>query len=175
MVINPIEPGQLYGNVLKARILWRDSVHVIEACEHAASESDFRTYWFCSIAMLRAIGHVLKKYDARDNPKAATVVESLWLRWESDPQSRACFFDFLETERNQSLKEYEFAFYSGGHMLPIVVNPHEAGVISELSVDIYRPIELGPYAGMDARDVLKEIHEWWDTQLTEVESTIECT
>ncbi len=161
-------------DALKARVIWRDSDEVIQACEHAASEPEFRTYWFCSIAMLR-IGHVLQKYDASDDPMVSRIVAELWSQWKSDPESRQIFFDFLETERNQSLKEYEFSFYSGGHMVPVMVDTHEMAVVGELATDIYRPIESGPYAGVDARDVLTEVREWWDRQLRRVESCIQRT
>ena len=167
--------AQSSGDVLKARVLWRDSAEVIQACEHATDEPTFRTYWFCSIAMLRAVGHVLQKYDARSDSRVTTMVAELWSRWRSEPESRRIFFDFLETERNQSLKEYEFSFYSGNHTVPVVVHAHELAVFGELATDIYRPIESGPYAGVDARDVLTEVREWWDKQLQQVELCIQRT
>lgn len=69
---------------------------------------DWKLFWVAGIALLRAIGHVLAKSDAIVSPKHKVEVNKLWEEWKSAPTENAIFWDFIEDERNNILKTYEF-------------------------------------------------------------------
>ena len=156
--------------MLKARLLWHDVGRVIAACEEADDEAEFRVQWFCSVVMLRAVGHVLKYYDARDDAKLEGYLGELLAEWKSDERSTRIFFEFLWTERNSAVKEYEFTDYTGNNAVPLVVESDDAVSTFDLDVALYRPFEDGRFGGEDARDLLTEARTWWDEQLARVEA-----
>ncbi len=167
-----IGPGGLH-----ARLVWTDSEALLRKCEYAASEQEFRTYWFCSVAILRAIGHVLKKQDAAKNERLKGFVNDLWdHKWREDKRSNGIFFEFLDPERNRGIKEYDFSFYSGAQKVPILVDVvGERIEVIDVETDLYRPLETGPFSGTDARDILFDAREWWGEQLDAIEKFLEGT
>ena len=42
--------------------------------------------------------------------------------------------------------------------------------IVELDENLYRPMLAGPWEGDDARDVLREVIDWWKLQLDEIDA-----
>ena len=76
-------------------------------------------------------------------------MEKAYASWKSDRQSNAIFWDFIEEERNQVLKQYEIGFFAG----PVdIVADGQAYTIGE---HLFCPITDGPFAGEDCRDILE--------------------
>ena len=92
---------------------------------------------------------------------------SAYAAWKADQHANAIFWDFIEEERNQILKKYEFGFLNG----PIeVVTGGEHHTISE---QLFCPIADGTFAGEDCRDILQQAIAWWENQLNSIEATVQ--
>lgn len=70
--------------------------------------SEWRLFWIAGIALLRTIGHALAKSDAATSIEHKNMIDKLWDEWKSDPEHNAIFWEFIEQERNNLLKTYEF-------------------------------------------------------------------
>ena len=84
--------------------------------------------------------------------------------WKADRARHAVFWEFIENERNQVLKQYELGF------LPGTVAVAVDGEVFQLGDTLFSPMSAGPYAWEDCRDVLAEAVEWWQVQLNQVEA-----
>lgn len=133
------------------------------------AESDaarFRVVWVSGVALLRSVGHVLRKVDSRQDPRTAVAVGAAWERWKADKETNAIFWEFIEEERNNILKEYEFGFLSGP--LDVLITPSDERFV--LDGNLFCPIADGRFTGEDCRDILAEGIEWWEKELYEIES-----
>src|SRR5215470_16672172 len=70
--------------------------------------SEWRLYWVAGVALLRTIGHVLTKTDARTSQRHRMEIDRLWEAWKSDRNLTSIFWNFIEKERNNLLKTYSF-------------------------------------------------------------------
>jgi hypothetical protein len=107
----------------------------------------------------------MKNVDRANDPDLAAVIDEVWPTMKEVP----IFRDFIEQERNNVVKEYEFGAYQGvrhsGHppygvMVGVANRPHP----------IYPMSPGGPYAGRDQRDLVREAIDWWEKQLDEIET-----
>ena len=129
----------------------------------------FRLYWVAGIALARAVGHVLQKVDGERDDTTKRAVASAYAAWKADRQACAIFWDFMEQERNQILKEYEIGFLAG----PIDVVA--GGELHTLGEHLFCPIADGTFAGEDCRDILAQAIAWWESQLNSIEATVQAT
>lgn len=67
----------------------------------------WRVLWAGAMALVRAVGHVLRKVDG-ENKDVSPLVEAAWTRWKADRSANAVFWEFIEDERNNILKEIRF-------------------------------------------------------------------
>ena len=65
-----------------------------------------RLYWVAGIALLRTVGHVLAKVDAKTSETHAQAIQNLWKGFRSDREDSLIFCEFIEKERNNLLKTY---------------------------------------------------------------------
>ena len=86
--------------------------------------------------------------------------------WKAEKQGNAIFWDFIEEERNQVLKQYEVGFFAGP------VDVVAGGELHTLDDHLFCPITDGTFAGGDCRDVLEQAIEWWERQLAAIESAV---
>lgn len=112
---------------------------------------EWRLYWVAGIALLRTVGHVLAKVDSQSSLKHSRAISDLWDQLRGDRGSHRIFWDFIEKERNNLLKTYEFG--------------------AQLSKD-----EDGYYVatsdGDDAFQLFRYAVYWWRKQLTDLEDAV---
>ena len=108
--------------------------------------------WIAGVATLRTIGHVLHKLDAKKSDKHRAVIDRAWAEWNANKDDNWIFFDFIEKERNNILKEFSF-----GATLPTV----EDG----------RTLAYGN-TNLDATELFREAVYWWRAQLRAIEKAI---
>ena len=101
---------------------------------------------------MRAIGHVLHKVDAETNQRHQLVISQFWTKLKSDIDGNRIFFDFIEKERNNIIKEFSF-----GATLP----PAEDGRL--LAHD-------GTH--LDGAQLYREAVYWWRAQLDHLEAQL---
>jgi hypothetical protein len=108
--------------------------------------------WVAGLTLLRAIGHVLVKADSNATPKHRDAINALWVSWKNDRSANWVFWDFIENERNNVLKEFMFGFQTEPYAEP-----------DEYDVDplVYEKIEL-----------FREAIYWWRIQLRKLEIEI---
>ena len=125
----------------------------------------WRLIYMANIALLRTVYHVLKQRDAAANPRLASAVK----RWDADllrsKPKPEIYWEFIVSERNQLLKEYQSA--------PVrnVVTPEiefdlSTGKTRELgTLRQHYLMEDGIFEGEDQRRLIKRAIEWWVVQL----------
>lgn len=141
-----------------------DCKHAYELLEKESRADTFRVLWVAGVALSRAVGHVLQKVDGASDDATKEAVERAYALWKSNKPANAIFWDFVEEERNQVLKQYELGILAG----PIdIVAANDRFTLDE---QIFCPLAGGPFAGEDCRDVLKLAIDWWERQLEDIES-----
>jgi hypothetical protein len=171
----------------RLRILTGTARQVLADCEIALemleAEQDmarWRVHWAGALALVRSVGHVLQKVDGAD-PNVRRQVDIAYRRWKSQKAKNAVFWEFIEEERNNILKEYRFNVHPLEHVdvaVMMTVRHPETGELYRIpevvpiGENIYRPIVDGYSDGNDARDVYREALDWWKTELTTIERAL---
>ena len=154
---------------------------VLEDCRYALTElrndpqgPAWRIRWFGAVAMLRAVGHVLEKVDAKSCPELKKANDDWWTDLKSTKPNPAIFWQFIDTDRDAILKEYD---HRAGQSVTIMsgVTQYDLRTGQEMTVTPGGPttftyeIHGGPFDGRDPRDVVRQAIEWWDQELTAIE------
>lgn len=148
---------------MRSQLVLEDCRVALAWAEDARSDQEFRVRWVALVALLRAVGHVLDKVDGARGSAWRSAVSALWNEWQRDRAKHAIFWDFVEAERNSVLKTYEVGVVVGD-----VEVVDKDGATHTLDECLFKPIEEGPFAGEDGRDVASEAISWWETQLSRV-------
>ena len=147
----------------------RKVLNDLEVAHHALESEEeldrFRVLWVSAISLSRAVGHVLHKIDSSISSAMKEAIRKAYESWSNNREKNQIYFEFIESERNSVLKEYEFGFLSG----PINVLAFPETQVFHLSANLYVPLMDGPYSGEDCLDVLREAINWWSTQLAEID------
>lgn len=160
-----------------ARQVLADCEIALEMLEAEQDLARWRVHWAGALALLRAVGHVLHKVDGAD-PKVCRQVDIAYDRWKSQKMENAIFWEFIEQERNNILKEYRFNLHPLDHVdvaVTMTAQHPDTGEIVQIpqivsiGENIYQPILDGYSEGDDARDVYREALNWWNTELTAIE------
>lgn len=161
-----------------ARRVLDDCEAVLKMLGDEEDEQRWRVLWAGGMALVRTVGHVLRKVDGGD-PRVRPQVDSAWDRWNKDKVANAVFWEFIEKERNNILKEYQFSVLDSSVVGLAVVETdpetgHSVAVESPVVVDenLLRPLESGFGIGEDARDVYRDALEWWDAELSHIEKDL---
>lgn len=113
---------------------------------------EWRINWIAGVAMLRTVGHVLKNVDSRTSGKHTSIITEYWKTWQHDKDLNWIFFDFIEQERNNILKEFSF-----GATLPAV---NDGRVLAYGNTQF------------DAAQLFREAVYWWRHQLRSIEKDL---
>jgi hypothetical protein len=151
---------------LTARTVLSDCKNAHVLLEDELDKIRFRLFWVAGVALLRAVGHVLQKVDGERSPAIKLQIQRAYSEWKSEKEANAIFWEFIEDERNNILKEYAIGFLSG----PVEVLAQPNGEIVLLDENLFCPIAEGRYAGEDGRDVMADAIAWWERQLDAIES-----
>lgn len=134
---------------------------------------EWRRRWITALALLRAVGHVLDKIDAKTNPSLRKIIKKKWSDISNNKSESAIFWQFINKERNNILKEYKFHAGQGVTVtIPTTYIDSKTGeqTPGESVPTIYHyTINSGPYKGKEQKEVLNEAIEWWDKHLTDIE------
>ena len=163
-----------------AREVLYDCETALEMLEEVEDLRRWRVLWAGAVALLRAVGHVLKKVDGKD-PQIRRVVDQRFQNWKTERKANAVFWDFIEKERNNILKEYHFNVSSDEEILLVVQSnslalgvdeKDQTGELFKLGENLYRPIVDGYGEGEDARDIYREALNWWHGELVAIEEML---
>jgi hypothetical protein len=165
---------------MKAREVFRDCQYATQQLGKAIDEQrldDAKVLWFASLAMLRAIGHVLQKVDVKTYGVVfEDRLHARYKQWKQDP----IFADFIERERNNILKEYDsslteqsttendYLLLEDGGRLQL----EDGGSMIIGTTTITTLIKSrGIYSGSSPVTTLSKALEWWDQELSSFEQS----
>jgi hypothetical protein len=144
-----------------ARKVLQDCEYAYECLDIEENERKFKLLWVSCVSLLRAVGHVLRKVDCESDDVLRQKVDLWWRNINSEKGKHPIFFQFIEQERNNILKEYEIGMLSGE--MEILVGEH--GEPFTLSETEYCPMAYGLFEGEDCREVVHGAISWWKAQL----------
>lgn len=145
--------------------------------EDTLQSEEFRASWFAVVGLLRSVGHVLAKVDAKSSEGMRRAVELKWRLLCSTRPEPAIFWGFIESERNRFLKNYEHGI-SRTITLPSltpginIVSDRGRSRGSQLNpgTKCKSVIASGPFSGEGEQKVAWEAYEWWSSYLEKVDS-----
>ncbi len=91
--------------------------------------------WVGGLSLLRATGHVLQNVDKNKSSRHREVVTNQWQFWTNDKTANWVFWDFIQKERNNILKEFEFGFTTSPYLEP---DEYEIEPIVEEKMQLFR-------------------------------------
>ena len=171
-----------------ARVVLADAEQLLNEFRVLKFAPGHRARWAGLVALLRAVGHVLDKVDGEqeedphirgmvrcpdgvyyqfDAAAAKAMSQAIRAAYQDLKQSRPepkIFWEFIEQERNNILKEYQsgacfLRLYQPGNSTPGPRQPPP-----EMFV-----MQDGPFAGHDAADVAEQAIHWWGTYLDRID------
>ena len=109
-----------------ARRVLGDCEAALETLEEERNERRWRVLWVGAMALLRAVGHVLRKVDGEVLRQGAAI-DAAYQGWTDLRPEHAVFRDFIEDERNNILKEYRLNIVGSVEVsvAAVVVDPDE--------------------------------------------------
>ena len=138
------------------------------------AEWRIRARWVAALAFLRLVGHVMHKVDEKSlSPRRAEVVRSWWKHMnDARLPEYSIFHDFIEEERNNIVKEYDFRFpwrrraltFNGA---PLTFNG------SPLTFGGAFTVVDGPLKGRDALELCELGLAWWEDKGVMLEAQID--
>lgn len=139
-----------------------------EMLESAEDVAQVEVLWISAITGLRAIGHILSKTDKTNHPEYADGIDSWWtnLKVNKHSDENRIFFDFIENERNYTLKEFLLNFEKNPQHIAVISESSDNPIFEKYILDdlLYIPLTSGPYEGEDIRDMIAEAIDWWELQ-----------
>lgn len=157
-----------------ARHVLSDCEVALEMLENERDEQRWRVLWVGAMALLRAVGHVLRKVDG-ETPWQRMIIDAAYQRWSNERSEHTIFWNFIDKERNNILKEYSLNVLDSGEVNLVVIGEGlDSGCAahaspSVLNENLFRPVTGSFGAGEDARDVYREAVKWWDRELSRIE------
>ena len=164
----------------KAREVLDDCRIALAMLEEETNLQRWRITWAGAVALTRAVGHVLDKADGASDPKVKRAANAAYQRWKSNDPEHEIFRFFIESERNNILKQYQFNIHPLDAVevaVRMTLRQEASGemksvdTIIPIDENIYRPVLDGYREGDDARDVLADAIEWWERELRKIEKT----
>lgn len=137
---------------------WDFTRHILFEFQNSdidAEHPEWMTNWFAGVALLRTIGHVLRNVDRTRDTVYQNAIDAFWEDIKSNRSTHWIFFDFIELERNNILKEFSF-----GATLPMSTEDSLVLVYSH-------------HDGWDATQLFREAVYWWRAQLEHLAHQIE--
>ena len=151
---------------LKAGVVLNDCHQAWHLLMMDTSPDSFRIHWVAAVALARAVGHVLVKVDAPKGPIWKGAIDKAYARWKSNREGNAIFWEFIEEERNNVLKEYSANVSTDPTH---VVLGGTKCLIDDL---LFCGMLDGRFAGQDCRDVLQQAIDWWENELESIAGEI---
>lgn len=157
------------GIALEARTVLRDARRALSMWEDVPDEDGEtgRVLYAATFTLLRAVNDVLREIDARTSQTVSHAIGSVYRAAIADP-TQLKILESLKSERNEIVHHYRFAA-EHVHGIPLVVEGPDGELLAEnLPIASYF-FDEGPFAGEDARDIARDIAEFWEERLREIE------
>ncbi len=158
-----------------ARGVLADCEAALGMLEDERDEQRWRVLWAGAVALLRAVGHVLRNVDGRTAGSRESI-NAAYKTWTAKRPEHLVFREFIEKERNNILKEYRSNVLPSPEV-PVVVVDSDAGSVTHetpfvLDENLFRPMTEGFGSGEDARDVYRKAIRWWEAELSRLDAVL---
>ncbi len=154
-----------------ARRVLQDCRVALDMLEQEEDGERWRVLWVGAMALLRAVGHVLRNVDAQ-SPAIGEAVDAAYRRWKRKRSENEIFWDFINEGRNNILKEYRFDMVDLPDVPVLVENGSAVPMPFTLDENLVRPLTDGFAEGEDARDVYQDAIAWWDAELSGIDTEV---
>ncbi len=142
----------------------------LEMLENVENYEQVEVLWLAAITSLRAVGHVLNKRDKLQNMQIAPIIDEWWKTLKESKESgrNGIFFNFIDLERNDTIKEFCFNYCDYPQKIGVFQNSDKEATVDEYTLNdcLFIPVEEGIFKGEDIRDMISESIEWWKQQFT---------
>ena len=142
---------------------------VLDDCREALSElqedptgSLWRRRYVACIALLRAVGHVLKNVDTKTSAKHKVAIDAQWQKLQSTKPEPKIFWLFIVNERNRFLKTYGPVAGQNAAVFPGQNREPEHTYV----------MKDGPFKGADPRTLVTDAIGWWEGELDAIDQDI---
>jgi hypothetical protein len=156
-----------------ARAVLLDCEAALDDLRTGATGLLWRTRWVAAVALLRTVGHVLDKVDGERNPELRAAITSAYAELKQTRPEPKIFWEFIEEERNNVLKIYQFGVQQNVTVRPGApwtnLGTGESGSIGGGPTTYEHLVRGGPFAGQDPRDVVGQAIEWWREYLDDID------
>ncbi len=158
----------------QARIVLEDCREALRYLKSGPRGNDWRRSWVTAVALLRTVGYVLYKVDSEQSPEMKETINEAWESWKENPVENKIFFEFIEQERNNVLKEYRFSAQQDTHISGSLAHidgktGKQSTAIPARPTEYFYPMNSGPYEGQDQREVVAMAIIWWEEQINEID------
>lgn len=131
--------------------------------------------WIAAITALRGVGHVLAKVDKQSSTVLSKRIDDWWIELNKNKseEKNLIFFNFIEKERNDTIKELSIHYDKDVQDLLVIenINNGDAYFVNDVIPQlIYIPMTDGYYEGEDIRDLIEIAIEWWEKQIETLKS-----
>jgi hypothetical protein len=154
------------SNVFRASLPLSDSEQATVSLACADFPLKWRLECVAAISSLRIIGHVLHKVDAQAFPEIREELRRRFNRWKLGQGDNQLFTDFIEPNRNNLLKLYQFP----ADDITAFAEDDEGMFPSGITPDV---LCEGPFAGCNLVSLLRKSHSWWRSELNELADFID--
>lgn len=156
-----------------ARAVLQDCEAALGDLRSGATGLLWRTRWVAAVALLRTVGHVLDKVDGRRSPQLRTAVGAAYEELNRTRPEPRIFWQFIEEERNNLLKVYEFGVQQNVTLRPATpwfnLGTGEGGSAGGGPTTYEHLVRGGQFAGQDPREVVQQAIDWWKEYLADVD------
>lgn len=142
----------------QARKVLADCNATITEIKDGIQGDEWRRRWITVVVLLRTVGYVLKNVDATQSEKLKKIVDDKWKSIHDTKPEPAIFWEFIEKERNNILKEYKI---NAGQGITIVIGG---------PTHYHYTINSGLFKGRDQLDVAQDAIEFWESYLDDIDS-----
>jgi hypothetical protein len=161
---------------LKAREVLRDCELLLADLNNEPQSELWRLRWVGLVVLLRAIGHVLNKVDREVNPEGRIVIDNAWEELRGSKPEPKIFWKFIEDERNNILKAYNFGPRTNITVRPgtILVNQVTRKISSLPSspTTFEHIMSSGAFKGKDSLQLCSEAITFWEEYLSCIDRRI---
>ncbi|MGB2895965.1 MAG: hypothetical protein WBB65_07375 [Anaerolineales bacterium] len=156
-----------------ARLVLKDCEAAMQDLQSGAIGHTYRSRWVGAVALLRTVGHVLDKRDKLKDEWMATAIDNAWSELKQTKPEPRIFWEFIEEERNNVLKLYEF-----GAKENITVRPGAISINLDTGEQVSSPsgettydhfVAGGPLEGFTPDEAVAQAIEWWCSYLDRVD------
>jgi hypothetical protein len=161
----------------RARVVLDDCRGALLELTYGLQGAQWRRRWIACIVLLRAVGHVLEKVDAKASKAVCDAMNNEYLKLKQTQPNPQIYWNFIVDDRNLILKEYKFTAGQGIRAIGGKANYDEFGNLLDSkpgSIEYLYIINTGPFAGRRQHDLIQEAIDWWQDHLDKIDELSAC-